>query len=60
MTTEMTTEMTYIYIEQLSIKQLLRIPISEQTKQEIVAKWLSGWPRDKIAGERYIACRYRE
>jgi antitoxin component HigA of HigAB toxin-antitoxin module len=33
---------------------LLRIPISEQTKQEIVAKWLSGWPRDKIAGELSI------
>jgi hypothetical protein len=29
----------------------LRIPISDQTKQEVITKWLSGWPRDKIAGE---------
>jgi hypothetical protein len=29
----------------------LRIPISQQTRQEVIAKWLSGWPRDKIAGE---------
>jgi hypothetical protein len=32
----------------------LRIPISEQTKQEVIAKWLSGWSRDKIAGELSI------
>lgn len=32
----------------------MRIPISEQTKQEVIAKWLSGWSRDKIAGELSI------
>ena len=29
----------------------MRILISDQTRQEVIAKWLSGWPRDKIAGE---------
>jgi hypothetical protein len=29
----------------------LRISTSDQTRQEAIAKWLSGWPRDKIAGE---------
>ena len=29
----------------------MRILISDQTRQEAIAKWLSGWPRDKIAGE---------
>jgi Homeodomain-like domain-containing protein len=30
---------------------LLRIPTSDQTRLEAITKWLSGWPRDKIAGE---------
>ncbi|MGA9840768.1 MAG: helix-turn-helix domain-containing protein [Nitrososphaeraceae archaeon] len=29
----------------------MRISTSDQTRQEAIAKWLSGWPRDKIAGE---------
>jgi hypothetical protein len=29
----------------------LRIPIAEETRQEVITKWLSGWARDKIAGE---------
>jgi transposase len=29
----------------------LRISIAEETRQEVVTKWLSGWARDKIAGE---------
>ena len=29
----------------------MRISTSDQTRQEVIAKWLSGWPRDKIAGE---------
>lgn len=32
----------------------MRIPISELTQQEVISKWLSGWPRDKIAGELSI------
>jgi len=33
---------------------MVRIPISEQTRQEVIAKWLSGWGRDKIADELCI------
>ena len=29
----------------------MRIPIAEETRQEVITKWLSGWARDKIAGE---------
>lgn len=29
----------------------MRISIAEETRQEVVTKWLSGWARDKIAGE---------
>lgn len=29
----------------------MRIPIADETRQEVITKWLSGWARDKIAGE---------
>jgi hypothetical protein len=29
----------------------LRIPIADETRQEVITKWLSGYARDKIAGE---------
>jgi len=31
--------------------RILRVPIPDETKQEVVTKWLAGWARDKIARE---------
>jgi hypothetical protein len=31
--------------------RILRVPIADETKQEVVTKWLGGWARDKIARE---------
>jgi hypothetical protein len=31
--------------------KILRVPIADETRQEVVTKWLGGWARDKIARE---------
>ncbi|MGN6633805.1 MAG: hypothetical protein ACTHKP_16450 [Nitrososphaeraceae archaeon] len=31
--------------------RILRVPIADETRQEVVTKWLGGWARDKIARE---------
>src|SRR5689334_24973740 len=33
------------------VMRILRVPIPDETKQEVVTKWLAGWARDKIARE---------
>lgn len=33
------------------VMRILRVSIADETKQEVVTKWLGGWARDKIARE---------
>jgi hypothetical protein len=50
LTSNMPTKVTIIYICYNDMR-ILRVPIADEIRQEVVTKWLGGWARDKIARE---------